>query len=114
MASLPFKTAIQALLLTNSIYAGYTFYKIVVPFNLGKLLVTNAEALKLPRRHQYTGLKPVDGLLTNLNYFFWPVANNHDVQLSLQTFRLGGQLAAIWMLIMYEGSRRANQGSLVS
>ena len=114
MASISIKTAIQALLVTNSIYAGYTFYKITVPLGLGKLLVTDAKALKLPRRNQYTGFKPVDGLLTKLNYFFWPVANNQNPQLSLQSFEFGGQFAAIWMMILFEGSRRTNQVTLIS
>ena len=108
------RVAVQALLLAIPIYAAYGLYQVIGPWGTGKLLVENAKASKLPKRDRYVGIKPMDKLLTNLNYFFWPVMNNHNSQLSLQSFQFAGQIAVIWMMVMYESSRPSNRHKWIS
>ena len=105
---------LQTLFLGVSFFAGSNFVAIFKSAGLGSLIESAVSTGAIPVKETYTGLKPVDGFLSALVSFFWPVLDGSDPRLTLGSFHFMGQVAAIWMLVMLETSRRGNNGRLVS
>lgn len=67
-----------------------------------------------PLRRFYTGISPIDHQLSSLAIFFWPIADAHLPTLTLFWVNFSGELVMSWTLIMIEGMRKGNRGSLIS
>ena len=67
-----------------------------------------------PLRRFYTGTSPIDHQLSSLAIFFWPIADAHLPTLTLFWVNFSGELVMSWTLIMIEGMRKGNRGSLIS
>ena len=74
-------------------------------------LVPGTEALL---KIKYTRIGPLDHLLTTLTIFFYQAVDGSSPHTSLQSFHFGGQVFAIWGLLLLEGIRKGNQGKLIS
>ena len=74
-------------------------------------LVPGTEALL---KIKYTRIGPLDHLLTTLTIFFYQAVDGSLPHTSLQSFHFGGQVFAIWGLLLLEGIRKGNQGKLIS
>jgi hypothetical protein len=62
----------------------------------------------------YTGIGPIDRQLTTLVTFFSPVLHSGNGALVLFSIFGLGQFSAAWLLMMLEGLRQGNKGTLVS
>ena len=74
-------------------------------------LVPGTEAIL---KTKYTGIGPLDHLLTTLTITFYQAVDGSLPHVSLQSFHFGGQIFAIWGLLLLEGIRKGNQGKLIS
>ena len=70
--------------------------------------------IEQPLRRFYTGISPIDHQLSSLTIFFWPIADAHLPTLTLLWVNLSGDLVMSWTLILIEGMRKGNRGSLIS
>ena len=68
----------------------------------------------LPVKTSFTGIPPIDGMFVTLNSFFWPMIDGSYPTGSLHNFQFAGQAFAYWCLIVLEGTRAGNKGSIAS
>lgn len=74
----------------------------------------NLPQSEIPLRRFYTGISPIDNQLSSLIIFFWPIADAHLPTLTVFWVNFCGELVMSWTLIMIEGMRKGNKGSLIS
>lgn len=75
----------------------------------GKLPGTNE-----PLRTVYTGVKPVDHLLTILTTFFYPALDGQNATLLLHSVGFSGTFGAAWTLVVLESWRKGNAGTIAA
>lgn len=105
---------VQLLLLALSLCAVYVFYHILGPSGQSSLVNAAVASGAIPVRKSYTSFKRVDSIITVYVNFFWPVVNGSDSLLTLRCWHFVGQIASIWMVVMFEASRRVNRGRFVT
>lgn len=67
--------------------------------------------LDVPLRTRYTGLAPLDQLLTTLTVFFWPVGDGSQPALTLHSVAFSGTFASAWILVTLESWRQGSAGT---
>ncbi|KAJ5729223.1 uncharacterized protein N7483_003731 [Penicillium malachiteum] len=65
-------------------------------------------------RTVYTGVEPIDKLLTLLTVFFYPAMDGQDSTLLLHSIGFSGTFAAAWTLIVLESWRKGNSGTVAA
>ena len=68
----------------------------------------------VPFRSVYTGIPQFDGFLVTVNSFFWQVLDGSHPTYALHSFRFGGQVIALWSLVMLDGMRQGKKGRINS
>ncbi|KAL1958967.1 hypothetical protein VTO42DRAFT_3520 [Malbranchea cinnamomea] len=68
----------------------------------------------VPLRTVYTGIKPLDQLLTVLGTFFWPVVDGQNITLTLHSISFSGAFGAAWMLVVLEAWRDGNSRTIAA
>ncbi|KAE8152327.1 hypothetical protein BDV25DRAFT_138016 [Aspergillus avenaceus] len=95
----------------------YTIFHYAQTNNLAELAKASIEAKHLPGtdiplRTTYTGIEPVDHLLTILTVFFWPTTDGSNPSLLLHSIAFSGTFGSAWVLVTLEAWRRGNRGSI--
>ncbi|CAG8241465.1 unnamed protein product [Penicillium salamii] len=67
-----------------------------------------------PLRTVYTGLEPVDNLLTLLTTFFHPSLDGQNPGLLLHSIAFSGSFGAAWTLVVLESWRKGNAGTVAA
>ena len=62
----------------------------------------------------FTGLRPLDQILTLAGVLFANINDGSTPQLSLYAFHFAGQLVSIFTVVMIEGRRRGNKRGVMS
>jgi hypothetical protein len=75
----------------------------------GKLPGTND-----PLRTVYTGIGPVDRLLTLLTIFFYPALDGQSPGLLVHSLGFSGTFGAAWTLVVLESWRKGNAGTIAA
>ncbi|KAL4912801.1 hypothetical protein BDW62DRAFT_216053 [Aspergillus aurantiobrunneus] len=68
----------------------------------------------VPLRTVYTGIAPLDEILTSLVVFLWPVTDGNSPGLALHTISFVGSVNATWALLVLEGYRKGNARTIVA
>ena len=68
----------------------------------------------IPFRTVYTGISQIDGMLVNLNGFFWQLLDGSTPTASLHAFQFGGQVVGLWSLTILDGLRSGNKSRINS
>lgn len=102
-----------------SLFALYAIFYFAEINGLNKLAASTVEAGVLPNtteplRTVYTGIEPLDRLLTLLGTFFWPVVEGRNVTLTLHSVAFSGAFGAAWVLVMLEAWREGNSGTVAA
>ncbi|MCJ1245359.1 hypothetical protein MMC30_002563 [Trapelia coarctata] len=79
--------------------------------DVGPHILTGTDA---PIKQIYTGIGPLDEQLGVLTVFFWEIVDGSMPHASLHAIRFGAQVMVMWGLVMIEGMRTGNRGSIVS
>ncbi|KAL4972915.1 hypothetical protein BDW66DRAFT_169091 [Aspergillus desertorum] len=98
------------------------FYTIFYTFQINgasKLVRESIATGKLPAsdaslRKIYTGIAPLDKLLTVLVIFFWPVTDGSNLSLLIHTLGFSGAFGSAWVLVTLESWRRGNAWKIVA
>ncbi|TWU71182.1 hypothetical protein ED733_001149 [Metarhizium rileyi] len=61
-----------------------------------------------PLRTYYTGLRPLDQILTTLTIFFWPLSDGTQPGLTLHSIAFSGTFSSAWILVTLESWRKGN------
>ncbi|KAJ5752581.1 hypothetical protein N7520_009498 [Penicillium odoratum] len=67
-----------------------------------------------PLRTVYTGVEPIDRLLTVLTTFFYPALDGQSSTLLLHSIGFSGTFGAAWTLVVLESWRRGNAGTIAA
>ncbi|KAF7585091.1 hypothetical protein BBP40_000361 [Aspergillus hancockii] len=67
-----------------------------------------------PLRTVYTGLEPVDHLLTTLTTFFWPTTDGSHPALLLHSIAFSGTFGSAWILVSLEAWRQGNAWTIAA
>ncbi|KAK5105914.1 hypothetical protein LTS08_000028 [Lithohypha guttulata] len=67
-----------------------------------------------PYTNTFTGIAALDGTLSTLLTFFWPVVDGNNPGLSLACFLFAGQFVAAWTVTIIEGLRTGKTWRLAS
>lgn len=70
--------------------------------------------LDAPLRTVYTGVEPIDRLLTLLITFFYPAMDGQDATLLLHSIGFSGTFGAAWTLVVLESWRKGNAGTVAA
>ena len=68
----------------------------------------------IPIFTRFTGIRPLDKVLTLAGVMFANITDGSTPQLSLYTFQFAGQLVPMFTVILIEGNRRGNRGNVMS
>jgi len=111
-------TLSKASLLVLTLFGGWCLHGFSTSNSFFETITSLNEQALLPNGRSYhnvfTGVAPVDGLLSTLLTFFWPVVDGEHPDLCLTGILFGGQAVAAWTLTMLEGMRRGNSWRVVS
>lgn len=119
------KNTINTVLLMSAIFLFLSLFGIYCTFYLVQANGTNAlihdsiAAAKLPNsdvslRTVYTGINPLDRIITYIVVLLWPVTELENTLLTLHTTTFLAGANAIWTLLLLEGYRRGNQKTVSS
>lgn len=117
LATLPFQAALLALCaagcyLTWGLFIGNGSKALMEHIrDVGPHILTGTDA---PIKQIYTGIRSVDSQLSVLTVFFWEIVDGSMPHASLHAIRFGAQVMVMWGLVMIEGMRAGNQGSIIS
>ncbi|KAJ5915579.1 hypothetical protein N7466_011512 [Penicillium verhagenii] len=83
---------------------------------LGKQAVASGKlpGLNEPLRTVYTGVEPIDRLLTLLTTFFYPALDGQSPTLLLHSIGFSGTFGAAWTLVVLESWRKGNAGTVAA
>ncbi|OGE52758.1 hypothetical protein PENARI_c009G11600 [Penicillium arizonense] len=97
-------------------YAIFYFSYINGLDELGKRAVESGKlpSINEPLRSVYTGVEPVDKLLTLLTTFFYPSLDGSNPGLLLHSIGFSGTFGAAWTLVVLESWRKGNTGTIVA
>lgn len=102
-------------LLSLSVF--YTIFYFAEVNGANELVKASIAAGKLPTvdaplRKVYTGVAPLDELLTILTVFFWPTTDGSNVSLLVHSIGFSGTFGSAWVLVCLEAWRRGNAWTL--
>ncbi|KAJ6071421.1 hypothetical protein N7499_009435 [Penicillium canescens] len=97
-------------------YAIFYFSYINGLDELGKKVVESGTlpTINEPLRSVYTGVEPVDKLLTLLTTFFYPSLDGSNPGLLLHSIGFSGTFGAAWTLVVLESWRKGNTGTIAA
>lgn len=97
-------------------YAIFYFSYINGLDELGKKAVESGKlpSINEPLRSVYTGVEPVDKILTLLTAFFYPSLDGSNPGLLLHSIGFSGTFGAAWTLVVLESWRKGNAGTIVA
>ncbi|KAJ6098824.1 hypothetical protein N7467_000359 [Penicillium canescens] len=97
-------------------YAIFYFSYINGLDELGKTAVESGKlpSINEPLRSVYTGVEPVDKLLTLLTTFFYPSLDGSNPGLLLHSIGFSGTFGAAWTLVVLESWRKGNTGTIAA
>lgn len=105
-------------LLVLTLFGGWCLHGFSTTNGLFETITNLKEQTLLPSgvsyHNVYTGLAPIDDLLSNLLTFFWPVVDGEHPDLCLTCILFAGQAVAAWTLTMLESMRRGNSWRMIS
>jgi len=108
----------KASLLVLTLFGGWCLYGFSTTNSFFEAITGLNERILLPDgvsyHHVFTSVTPIDGLLSTILTFFWPVVDGEHTDLCLTGILFGGQAVAAWTLTMLEGMRRGNSWRVVS
>lgn len=110
----------KLLLFSLSLFVGYAIFYHSVINGARELAVQSIQAGKLPGkgklplRTEYTGVEPIDKLLTTLTVFFWTVSDGSHPGLFLHSIAFSGAFCAAWVLVSIESWRKGNQWTIAA
>ena len=67
-----------------------------------------------PLRTVYTGIEPIDRVLTLLTAFFYPALDGQSATLLLHSIGFSGTFGAAWTLVVLESWRKGNSGTVAA
>ncbi|KAL4947030.1 hypothetical protein BDW69DRAFT_179164 [Aspergillus filifer] len=67
-----------------------------------------------PLRKVYTGVEPLDEVLTLLTFFFWPTTDGSNVSLLVHSIGFSGTFGSAWVLVSVEAWRKGNAWKVVA
>lgn len=70
--------------------------------------------LNAPLRSLYTGIEPIDSVLTLLTVFFYPALDGQSPTLFLHSIAFSGTFGAAWTLVVLESWRKGNAGTIAA
>lgn len=70
--------------------------------------------LNEPLRTLYTGVEPIDRVLTLLTVFFYPSLDGQSPTLLLHSIAFSGTFGAAWTLVVLESWRKGNAGTVAA
>lgn len=103
-----------------SLFALYAIFYFAETNGLNKLAQDSVDAGVLPGsaaetlRTVYTGIEPLDRLVTLLGTFFWSVVDGQNVTLTLHGVAFSGAFGAAWVLVVLESFREGNSGTVAA
>ncbi len=107
----------KTILLLSAAWAVYTLW--IVPYENG-LLTSLLDLSKpgaslpgserVPARHHYTGVKPIDNQIGTMVGLFWPALDGSRVDVSLVFLEIVTQAMVAWVLVTIESLRVGNKG----
>ena len=68
----------------------------------------------IPILTRFTGIGPLDKVLTLAGVMFANITDGSTPQLSLYAFHFAGQLIPVFTVILIEGNRHGNRGNVMS
>ncbi|KAL4998912.1 hypothetical protein BDV10DRAFT_62454 [Aspergillus recurvatus] len=97
----------------------YTIFYLFEVNGASKLVKESIATGKLPAsdaslRKIYTGIAPLDELLTVLVVFFWPATDGSNLSLLVHTLGFSGTFGSAWVLVTLESWRRGNAWKIVA
>jgi hypothetical protein len=109
----------RAVLFSLSAFAFYAIFYFSQVNGLNELGLKSVASGKLPGldeplRTVYTGVEPVDRILTVLTTFFYPVLDGQSSALLLHGIGFSGTFGAAWTLVVLESWRKGNAGTVAA
>ncbi|KAJ5166755.1 uncharacterized protein N7482_005536 [Penicillium canariense] len=98
------------------LYAIFYFSYINGLDELGRNAVASGKlpGVDAPLRTVYTGVEPVDRILTLLTTFFYPSLDGQSPTLLLHSIGFSGTFGAAWTLVVLESWRKGNAGTIAA
>ncbi|OQD69952.1 hypothetical protein PENDEC_c028G06446 [Penicillium decumbens] len=83
---------------------------------LGRKAIDSRKLLGVdaPLRTLYTGVEPIDRILTLLTVFFYPALDGTSPTLLLHSIGFSGTFGAAWTLVVLESWRKGNAGTIAA
>ncbi|KAL2816479.1 hypothetical protein BJX63DRAFT_387425 [Aspergillus granulosus] len=111
--------AIKFFLPLLSLFVFYAIFYFSEINGSNKLVFESIAAKKLPAgdaplRTVYTGVAPLDELLTVLTVFFWPATDCSNLSLLVHSIGFSGTFGSAWILVCLEAWRRGNAWTIVA
>ncbi|KAL2823804.1 hypothetical protein BDW59DRAFT_92366 [Aspergillus cavernicola] len=102
-----------------SLFVFYAIFYFAEVNGTNKLVFKSIESGKLPTsdaplRTVYTGIAPLDELLTVLTVFFWPTTDGGNLSLLVHTIGFSGTFGSAWILVCLEAWRKGNTWTLAA
>ncbi|KAJ5663874.1 hypothetical protein N7507_004605 [Penicillium longicatenatum] len=109
----------RAILFSLSAFAFYAIFYFSQVNGLNELGLKSVASGKLPGLNEplrtvYTGVEPVDRILTVLTTFFYPVLDGQSSALLLHGIGFSGTFGAAWTLVVLESWRKGNAGTVAA
>ncbi|KAJ5242610.1 uncharacterized protein N7469_000937 [Penicillium citrinum] len=97
-------------------YAIFYFAKVNGLDALGQQTIASGKlpGLNAPLRNFYTGVEPIDRILTLLTVFFYPTLDGQSPGLLLHSIGFSGTFGAAWTLVVLESWRKGNAGTVAA
>jgi hypothetical protein len=97
-------------------YAIFYFAKVNGLDALGHKTIESGRlpGLDEPLRTFYTGVEPIDRILTLLTVFFYPTLDGQSPGLLLHSIGFSGTFGAAWILVVLESWRKGNAGTVAA
>ncbi|KAL4946542.1 hypothetical protein BDV06DRAFT_182384 [Aspergillus oleicola] len=67
-----------------------------------------------PLRKIYTGVEPIDEVLTVLTVFFWPTVDGSNLSLLVHSIGFSGTFGSAWVLVSLEAWRKGNAWKVIA
>ncbi|KAI9367662.1 hypothetical protein BJX61DRAFT_283399 [Aspergillus egyptiacus] len=111
--------AAKLLLPLLSAFVFYAIFYYAEGNGTNKLVLESIAAGKLPAsdaplRTVYTGIDPLDQLLTVLIVFFWPTVDGENLSLLVHSIGFSGTFGSAWVLVCMEAWRKGNAWTVAS
>lgn len=109
----------RAILFSLSAFVFYAIFYFTHINGLDELGHNTIDSGKLPGHNEplrthYTGVEPIDRVLTLLTVFFYPALDGQSPTLLLHSIGFSGTFGAAWVLVVLESWRKGNAGTVAA